>query len=220
MVTTLEDLQSTKAALLANAPQSTCTEKGTNGHKATVAPASTPVTTPPVEPNTGVPAVAIIGMGCRMPGAHSLDAFWSNITNGVSSITTVPADRWDTDLYFDEDRDTPDKTYTKIGGFIKDFKFNSKRFRIPPKVARQVDPVQQITLESVADALEDANLKVDAKSDGRPFDRERCAVILGNSLGGELKDDYSLRVGWLNLQKKLSKPRPFKLWILQRVSYS
>lgn len=38
------------------------------------------------QPNDGA-AIAIIGMGCRYPGAADPDAFWENIKNGVNCIT-------------------------------------------------------------------------------------------------------------------------------------
>ena len=48
--------------------------------------------------------------------------------------------------------------------------------------------VQQITLESVGEALEDAGYGKD-----RVSDRTRVGVILGNSMGGEVTDDYVVR---------------------------
>ena len=38
--------------------------------------------------------VAIVGMGCIVPAAADLRAFWSNIVNKVDAITEVPARRW------------------------------------------------------------------------------------------------------------------------------
>ena len=164
-------------------------------------PQSEPPATP-VSP-TAAPAIAIVGIGCHFPKSRGAEQFWDNILNEVSAIQPVTEGRWDPDLYLDEDRGVPDRTYTTIGGFIDDFSFDSRRFRIPPRVADQVDPVQQMTLQCVADALDDANLKVDKKSDGRPFDRERCAVILGNSLGGEIKDAYAIRLNWPVVEERL-----------------
>jgi len=37
-------------------------------------------------------AIAVIGMGCRFPGASSPDAFWKNLRNGVESITFFTAE--------------------------------------------------------------------------------------------------------------------------------
>ncbi len=150
-----------------------------------------------------VPAVAIVGVGCRLPGANSVEAFWSNVVHGVGAIGEVPRERWDPNLFWDPDPAVVDKTYTKIGGFLTGFRFDGRRFRIPPKVADQIDPVQQITLAAVADALEDAGLQVEAGGSGRAFDRARCAVILGNSLGGEVKDRYAVRLAWPEVAAKL-----------------
>ncbi|MCY7285254.1 MAG: hypothetical protein LH679_17865, partial [Cyanobacteria bacterium CAN_BIN43] len=39
--------------------------------------------------------IAIIGIGCRFPGANNPEAFWQLLRNGVDAITEVPSDRWD-----------------------------------------------------------------------------------------------------------------------------
>ena len=61
----------------------------------------------------------------------------------------------------------------------------------------------------VADALKDAGLQVDKKADGKAFDRERCAVILGNWLGGEMSDQYAIRLAWPDVARKLVAVPPF-----------
>ncbi len=135
-----------------------------------------------------VEPIAIIGLGCRLPGALSVPEYWDNLLAGKNSITEVPKERWDWELFWDADKAVPDKTYAKIGGFLQGFRFNSRQFRIPPNVAKQVAIVQQITLESVGEALDDAGYGRD-----RDFDRTRVGVILGNSMGGEVTDDYVVR---------------------------
>jgi malonyl CoA-acyl carrier protein transacylase len=142
--------------------------------------------------------VAIIGMGCRLPGAASIPALWSGLQSGWSAIVEVPPSRWDPALFWDPDRSVPDKTYAKIGGFVTDFSFNPRRFRIPPAAARLIDPIQQMALEASADAMEDAGY-----DERRAFDRERVAVILGNSMGGEITDDYVLRTMFPSLRRSL-----------------
>jgi len=159
----------------------------------------------------GSEPVAIIGLGCRLPGAQSVAEFWQLILDGRSAITEVPPERWDPSLFWDADRSAPDKTYAKIGGFLRSFKFNPRRFRIPPAAARSIDPVQQITLEAVADALEDAGLKAGPRDkSGKDFDRTACAVILGNSMGGELTDDYTVRARVPAFQAALSAVPEFE----------
>ena len=149
--------------------------------------------------------IAIIGMGCRLPKANSLQDFQHLLDNGLSAIQEVPNQRWDWNLFWDSDRKAPDKTYSKIGGFLQDFVFHSKRFRIPPKVATQVDAVQQIALESVADALEDAGY--DPRKNPN---NSRVAVILGNSMGGENTDDFTIRTRLPETLESLKKSSVFK----------
>ena len=133
-------------------------------------------------------AVAIIGVGAVLPKANDAKQFWQNVVGKVNGIIEVPRERWDPAIHYDPDPATQDKTYAKIGGFVTDFKFDPMRFRIPPNTAKALDPVQQMALTAAAEALADAGY------DRKEFDRARCAVILGNSLGGELKDETNKRM--------------------------
>ena len=58
-------------------------------------------------------AVAIVGIGCVLPDAPNTATFWNNIKNARYSITEVPPNRWNPDLYYDPDPNALDKTYTK-----------------------------------------------------------------------------------------------------------
>ena len=49
------------------------------------------------------PPIAIVGVGAVLPDAPNAVQFWENIKNGRYSITEVPHDRWDPDLFFDSD---------------------------------------------------------------------------------------------------------------------
>ena len=88
--------------------------------------------------------IAIVGMGCRLPKANSIAELETLLRNGTYAIQEVPIERWDHTLFWDSDPKAADKTYSKIGGFIEQFAFEPKRFRIPPKVASQIDLVQTV----------------------------------------------------------------------------
>ena len=90
-------------------------------------------------------AVAIVGVGAVMPDAPNLPTFWSNIKNGVYSISDVPAERWQKSLYYDADRKAPDKAYSTIGGWVKNMDWDPIKWRlhIPPKVGEFIDLTQQ-----------------------------------------------------------------------------
>ena len=148
--------------------------------------------------------IAIIGIGAIMPGALNKDEFWQNIIQGKNSIIEVPKDRWDPDLFYSADRTQPDKTYSKIGGFITGYKFNSLKYKIPPAVAKQMDMVQCLALDITQMALEDSGY------DKKEFDRTKTAVIVANSVGGTKNDYSNIRIYRALYYDMLKKSAAFK----------
>jgi hypothetical protein len=39
--------------------------------------------------------IAVVGMGCRLPGAPDPTTFWDVLRSGTETIADAPADRWD-----------------------------------------------------------------------------------------------------------------------------
>src|SRR5215510_12437004 len=109
-----------------------------------------------------VEPIAIIGLGCRFPGADNPQAFWRLLRDGVDAITEVPADRWLLEHYYDESPQVPGKTNARWGGFLSDVDhFDPDFFGISPREAVRMDPQQKLMLEVVWEALEDANQPAD-----------------------------------------------------------
>ena len=103
--------------------------------------------------------IAIIGMGCRFPGAHGPDAFWRLLCDEVDPITEVPTDRWSSRAYFAPAPPKPGKTYSCWGGFLDGIDlFDAGFFGISPREASAIDPQQRLLLEVAAEALDDAGL--------------------------------------------------------------
>ncbi|MGJ3251819.1 MAG: aminotransferase class I/II-fold pyridoxal phosphate-dependent enzyme [Elainellaceae cyanobacterium] len=101
--------------------------------------------------------IAIVGIGCRYPGADNPDAFWQLIQTGVDAITEVPPSRWDVDAVYDPDPTTPDKANTRWGGFLDQIdQFDPQFFGIAPREVSTMDPQQRLLLEVAWEALEDA----------------------------------------------------------------
>lgn len=142
--------------------------------------------------------VAIVGMGCILPKAPDLRAFWSNILNKVDAVTEIPKQRFNIDLYYDPDRKSRDKIYSRYGGFLDDVPFDPMRYGIPPNALSSIDPMQLLALVVVDQALRDAGYQ------DREFPRSSTSVILGLSGGlGDLGIHYAMRSTLPQFIKKL-----------------
>jgi amino acid adenylation domain-containing protein/thioester reductase-like protein len=119
------------------------------------------VSGPPSHVATGDP-VAVIGLGCRFPGAAGPDEFWTLLHNRVDGIREVPADRWDVEAFY-EATGGPGKMTTRWGGFLEDVdRFDARFFGISPREATRMDPQQRLLLEVSWEALEDAGIPPDS----------------------------------------------------------
>ena len=101
--------------------------------------------------------IAVVGMSGRFPGADNIEEFWQLLAAGKSGISEVPAERWAVADYYNPDKQKPNKTYSKWGGFLKNIdQFDASFFKISNREAEQIDPQQRIFLEESWHALEHA----------------------------------------------------------------
>ncbi|MBK1897218.1 type I polyketide synthase [Chryseobacterium paridis] len=131
--------------------------------------------------------VAIIGMECIFPGAKNLEEYWRNIILGKDSVTEVPDERWNKDLYYHPDSDGPDVSHSKWGGFIPKIDFDPLTFGIPPQSLAAIEPTQLLTLLVAKRAMEDAGYAE------KRVNRENISVIIGAEGGNDLANSYSFR---------------------------
>src|SRR5262249_24503757 len=105
-------------------------------------------------------AIAIVGMGCRLPGgADSPDKYWQLLREGRDAITPVPDGRWGALTFYDPTGEDPHKSYTIEGGFVGDLaEFDASLFGISAAEAENMDPQQRLVLEATWQALEHAQL--------------------------------------------------------------
>jgi len=111
------------------------------------------------EPEAGIERrdIAIVGLSAKFPKAHNIEAFWENLKSGIDCITEIPANRWDSEKYYDPVVGEPGKSYSKWGGFLDTIDaFDPMFFNISPKEAELMDPQERLFLECAYEVIEDA----------------------------------------------------------------
>src|SRR5262249_25152780 len=105
--------------------------------------------------------IAIVGIGCRFPGAEGPEAVWRLLRDGTDGVGPIPGSRWDAEAL--RDLNLPPR-----GGFLDAVdQFDADFFGISPREAVFVDPQQRHLLEVTWEALEDGGQAPDRLA-GRP----------------------------------------------------
>ncbi len=92
--------------------------------------------------------IAIIGLGCRVPGADDAQAFWTLMRDGVDATTPPPPHRFPADAA---------KGTVRNAGYLREVDgFEPEFFKISKREADGMDPQQRLLLEVAWEALESA----------------------------------------------------------------
>ena len=122
--------------------------------------------------------IAVVGLGCRFPGADDPDAFWRLLRAGEEAVGAVPAERWDADALYDPEP-VAGKSYARRGAFLRQGgELDADFFGISPREMATLDPQQRLLLEVAWEALEDAGLPPRDRQTGR-----RTGVFVGIASG-------------------------------------
>jgi amino acid adenylation domain-containing protein len=99
-------------------------------------------------------AIAIVGMSGRFPGARNVRELWSNIRNGVESVTRFKPEELE-DSFSEDVRNGPD--YVPARAVLDDVDmFEPEFFGMHSREASLTDPQHRLLLECAWEALEDA----------------------------------------------------------------
>ncbi|WP_174185440.1 type I polyketide synthase [Nocardia barduliensis] len=105
--------------------------------------------------------IAVIGVGCRLPGGDTPDAFWRLLAAGESGVREVDPARWDPARFY-RPGGGPGLTSSKWGGFVDGVDlFDPEYFGVTDELAWQMDPLQRLLLETSVLATTDAGYRRD-----------------------------------------------------------
>jgi acyl transferase domain-containing protein len=104
--------------------------------------------------------IAIVGIGCRFPGASDAESFWRVLRDGVETVGDYPGGRFDyIDRAYSADSVKRGAIATRRGGFLPGLdQFDAEFFGISPREAVLLDPQQRLLLEVAWEAVEDAGI--------------------------------------------------------------
>src|SRR5262249_55058417 len=116
--------------------------------------------------NADTEPVAVVGMGCRLPGGvNTAGQYWRLLQDGASGIVRVPPERWDADAYYSDDHTVPGTICSREGGFLTSWQpdqFDAEFFGISPREAAAMDPQHRLLHEVAWEALENAGITAPA----------------------------------------------------------
>ena len=121
-------------------------------------------------------AIAIVGMGCAFPNAHTPQAFWELIREGRDTVVPAPQHRWgiSPEKLFEPGEPRPDRVYSLNGCFVdhEALVLDENALSIDPGEIRALDPLFKIGLYAAQQAWQDAKTET--------LDASRVGVLIGN----------------------------------------
>ncbi|ORX86871.1 ketoacyl-synt-domain-containing protein, partial [Basidiobolus meristosporus CBS 931.73] len=115
--------------------------------------------------STSFTPVAVIGVGCRMPGgATNPSKLWSLLKEGRSAQAEVPKGRFNVEAFYHPDGDHKGTANVKTAHFLEEdpSTFDASFFSISPNEAKAMDPQQRILMEVVYEALENGGIPIES----------------------------------------------------------
>ena len=135
----------------------------------------------------GTAETAILGYGCRLPGASDPNALWKLLIAGRCSVSHIGPERWNARGFLHPDRNIAGTTYTAAAGLLDDpFSFDAGFFGVSQREAVQMDPQQRLLMQVAWEALEMAGIRADRLSGPRTGVFVGASSLdYGNSIAGD-----------------------------------
>lgn len=127
--------------------------------------------------------IAIVGIGCRVPGARGPAEFWRLLHDGIDATCDAPVRDWmeESTVPLRANNGAVLNFIPNRGGFLESVElFDAQYFGISPREAAAMDPQQRLLLEVAHEALRDAGISADE------LDNTNTGVFVGIA-----SNDYS-----------------------------
>lgn len=141
--------------------------------------------------------VAVVGLGCRYPGASSPRQLWENILARRRQFRRMPDERLPLAEYYDPNPTVADKTYGKWAAVLDGYEFDWAARLIPKATYEATDIAHWLALDVALQMLADAGY------DATRLPGKTTQVIVGNTLTGEFTRSNTLRLRWPFVRKSL-----------------
>lgn len=108
--------------------------------------------------------IAIIGIGCRLPGGViSTESLWTLLVEGRNVWTEVPEERYNESAFYHPDPENNGTTNHRGGHFLRQdiSAFDAAFFNISPVEASTMDPQQRLLLETTYEAFDNAGIPME-----------------------------------------------------------
>jgi acyl transferase domain-containing protein/NADPH:quinone reductase-like Zn-dependent oxidoreductase/acyl carrier protein len=118
--------------------------------------------------------IAIVGMGCRLPGASDYESLWKMVLDRREGVTEYPGGRTPELDAFYRRLGLSAGPVSNRGGFLPEIdKFDAPFFELSPREAEWLDPQQRLLLEVTWETLEDAGIPLNVLA------RKKTGVFVG-----------------------------------------
>ena len=123
--------------------------------------------------------IAVVGYGCIFPpDSYDTEKFWDNIVSAKQGVKEMPDSYWEKDLYYDKDRHAEDKTYCKLGAYVKDYKFSeTEELTFSKESIKGLNRSQLMLLDTIVQAVRKGNISINELS------TDDISMVVGNMLG-------------------------------------
>ncbi len=143
--------------------------------------------------------IAIVGLACEYPDAHSQHELWENVVAGRRAFRAVPPERLRLEDYYSSNRRATDLTYARRAAVIEGYEFDREKFRIVGSTYRSTDLAHWLALDVASRVLEDAGF-----ADAAGLPRDTTGVLIGNTLTGEFSRASVMRLRWPYVRRILN----------------